>query len=522
MSNLKELYQLLRADGIKIDTIELAESLWLSKYISKTEILSSSTNNNFITDTKEEDEDTSKPTDDTPPPPITSKVKQLKQKKREDAPLHPVSDSDNKNSLPFRTPLVRKLYKDNDLIFAFRHFRQKIASLKETKLDEEKIADYIAKTDIFRPFYKKSYEKRFRVLFIVDSSESMKIWESMIDEFVKNVKNYHIFKEVMVCYLSTDSEEPQFFRKKGLTSSLNDRWYRHIDSNTIAFMFSDMMSKSWSSGVLLQQITLWQKHFPFAVVQMLPQRLWNGTKLIDASMGKMSSRKKFALNGQIVSRAEEILSREEEELPELVKIPLLNFNPSSIEAYGKIMRSLPNNRIEGALFEAEDFRGEYQLEKENNELDAEQRLRGFYKYASGEAKELLELLAVVPLSLPIVKLVQQKLLPQSTQEHLSEVFMSSIVDKEQKVDGFYKFSKYEDEEKGVREELIKKIGAKKAFQTIVKLSEVIQKQGGIFDFLAFVVDPASLKRSDEFSEIDREFARISVALLREMGEQYRH
>ncbi len=521
MNNLKELYQLLKSDSIDIDAIELAESLWLSKYISKTEQFSSSDNNDgFNTDTKEKDEEILPPIDNTPPPPTNSKVKQLKEKKREDIPLHPISDNDNKNSLPFRTPLVRKLYKDNDLIFAFREFRQKIVSLKSTTLDEEKIADYIAKTDIFKPFYKKSYEKRFRVLFMVDSSESMKIWESLIEDFIKSVKNYHIFKEVMVCYISTDSQDPQLFKKKELTSSLNDRWYRHIDPNTIAFMFSDMMSKSWSSGVLLQQITLWQNHFPFAVVQMLPQRLWNGTKLIDASMGKMSSHKKFALNSQIVSRAEEILAREEEELPALVKIPLLNFNPNSIEAYGKIMRSLPNNRIEGALFEAEDFRGEYQLVKESSELNAEQRLRGFYKYASKKAKELLELLAVVPLSLPIVKLVQQKLLPQSTQEHLSEVFMSSIIDKEQKVDGFYQFSKYENEESGVREELIKKIGAKRAFQSIVKLSEVIQKQGGVFDFLAFVVDPDSLKQSDEFSEIDREFARISVAVLREMGGKY--
>ena len=31
-----------------------------------------------------------------------------------------------------------------------------------------------------------------------------------------------------------------------------------------------------------------------------------------------------------------------------------------------------------------------------------------------------------------------------------------------------------------------------------------------------------MKQSDEFSEIDREFARISVALLKQMGEQYRY
>lgn len=521
MENLKALSQLLRTDDIEIDAIELIESLWLSKYISKSkDTFLSDSDSNTNRESKEDDKENQKPIETTPSSPMPSKAKHLKEKKRKDIPLYPVSNGDSKNSLPFRTPLVRKLYKDSELIFSFREFRQKIISLKKSKLDEEKIADYIAKTDIFRPFYKKSYEKRFRILFMIDSSESMKIWESLIDVFIKNIKNYHIFKEVIVYYVSTNSEVPQFFKKKELISSLNKRWYRHHDSNTIAFMFSDMMSEAWSSGELLQQISYWQNHFPFAIVQMLPQRLWNGTKLIDASMGKMSSHKKFALNGQIASRAEEMLAREEEHLPELVKIPLLNFKPSSIEAYGKVMRSLPNNRIEGALFETEDFIGEYQFIQEKNELDAEQRLRSFYKYASGEAKALLELLAVVPLSLPIIKLVQQKLLPQSNQEHLSEVFMSRIIDKEQKVNGFYQFSKYENEKHGVREELIKKIGAKKAFETIVRLSEIIEKQEGVFDFLAFLVDPDSLKESDKFNEIDREFARISVAVLHEIGGKY--
>ena len=393
-------------------------------------------------------------------------------------------------------------------------------SLKKTTLDEEKIADYIAKTDIFRPFYKKSYEKRFSILCIVDSSESMKIWESLIDEFIKDVKNYHIFKEVKVYYLSSDLEAPKLFKKKDKNTILNPKWYRQFEQNTIAFIFSDMLSKSWSSGKLLDEIKLWQNYIPLSIIQMLPQRLWNGTKLIDASMGKMSHRKKFRRNKEIVSRVEEVLRYEEPSLENFIKIPILNFNESAIDAYGKVMRSLSNNRIDGALFEQEDFRGEYKLSIEDNNKDAITRLKGFYKYASTQAKELLELLAVVPLSLPIIKLVQKKLLPQSNQEHLSEIFMSSIIEKKQKVDGFYQFSKLENEQVGVREELIKKIGAKKVFQTIMKISEVIEKQGAVFDFLAYVVNPDSLKEGNEFSEIDREFTRVSVSVLREMGDKY--
>ena len=259
-----------------------------------------------------------------------------------------------------------------------------------------------------------------------------------------------------------------FLKKKEKTSKVNSKWYKHTESNTLAFMFSDMISKSWSSGKLLNDIVLWQKYFYFTIVQMLPQRLWNGTKLIDASIGKMRTRKQSTYNDQLLSRMEDILLSEEDICPELVKLPLLTFNESSIDAYGKVIRSLPNNRIEGALFEKEDFQGEYEFSKLDSNIGAEERLRHFYKYASTTSKELLELLAIVPLGLPIIKLVQQKLLPYSSQEHLSEIFVSSIIDKEQKVDGFYQFYKAENKEVGVREELIKKIGAKKPFRLLIR------------------------------------------------------
>lgn len=515
MNSLEELYQLLNADEIDIDAIELAESLWLSQYISKTEMTLIPDND---TNTKLDNNSSSIKNESSE---NTSEIKQTKQEKTKDAPLHPIGNECNKDSLPFRTPLVHRLYKDNDLIYAFRHFKQKIVSPEQSILDEEKIADYMAQTDIFSPFYKKSYEKRFNILFIVDVSESMKIWDSLIEEFIKDVKKYHIFKEVTTYYILTDNNTPDLFKKKKKTSRVNDKWYRNTEQNTLTFMLSDMVAKSWSSGKLLSDIMLWQQYVHFAIVQMLPQRLWNSTKLIDASIGKMSNHKKFSLNTKIQSRAEEILAAEGNSLPELVKIPLLNFDESSIDAYGRVMNSLLNNRIDGALFEREDFEGEYQFSNSNSDMSAEDRLRSFYKYASRISKDLLELLAVVPLSLSIIKLIQQELLPQSTQEHLSEVFTSGIIDKEQKVDGFYQFYKAENEQEGLREELIKKIGAKKAFQTIVKLSEVINKQGGVFDFLAYVIDPITLKKSNEFSELDREFARVSVSVLKEMGGQYK-
>jgi|GEM_PF-1087790 len=524
ISGLEQLYHSLKDDNIEIDAIELAEVLWLSKYINRVEVEEKlpkeEQSNSLDADPITINENSLETADSSPS--TTSKIKKRKQKKREDAPLYPINDQNNQQSLPFRTPLVRTLYRDNDMIYALRHFRQKRVSSTEDILDEEMTADYIAKTDIFQAFYKKSFEKKFQITFVVDLSTGMKIWETMIDDFIRDIIGYHIFREIKIYYMPTEAEEIRLFKKKDSTNTINRNWHKKETKESLTFILSDMTSKGWSSGRVLEEIMRWQKHSPISIIQMLPQRLWNGTKLLDASRGKMSSSKKFALNRDLYIKAEEILIEEEESPPQLLKIPILNFNEKSIDAYGMVMRSLPKNRISGAMFEKEDFKGEYHYSKEHQQLNAQERLRSFYKYAGSEAKRLLELLAVVPLSFPIIKLVQQKLLPHSSQEHLSEIFMSPIMDKEQKIDGFYQFYREPNRAEGVREELIAKIGAKEAFETIVELSKVINTHGGIFDFLAFVRTEGKIEGKTKFSEIDREFARISVSLLKQMGERYAH
>ncbi len=216
MKGIEELYKILIKSGIDADAIELAESLWLSKFIPKTKTKIDS----YIQKNIDKSSDILSPNEEI----ISSeekndfnkniiKGKKNSKQKLKDAPLYPTNNYQEENALPLRTPSVRKLYKDNNLIYSFRHFKQKIISTKQKILDEEKIAEYIIKTNSFKPFYKKSYEKRFNILFIVDISENMKIWENLIDNFIKDVRNYHIFKNVSVHYIFTDDKIPVIYKK---------------------------------------------------------------------------------------------------------------------------------------------------------------------------------------------------------------------------------------------------------------------------------------------------------------------
>lgn len=169
MKGIEELYKILIKSGIDADAIELAESLWLSKFIPKTKTKIDS----YIQKNIDKNSDILSPNEQK----ISSEEKNdlnnniIKGKKNskqtlKDAPLYPTNNYQKENTLPLRMPSIRKLYNDNNLIYSFRHFKQKIISTKQKILDEEKIAEYIIKTNSFKPFYKKSYEKRFNILFI--------------------------------------------------------------------------------------------------------------------------------------------------------------------------------------------------------------------------------------------------------------------------------------------------------------------------------------------------------------------
>jgi len=421
LKNLEQLYQILDAEGIQADATQLAEAIWLSKFTKTIQVVSATTPQEDSTQPIEEQpQEKPKEIDDTPP--IEDEKPQPKPKeksdktpqKAKDAPLYPSTNEDNQNSLPFRTPLLSAFSNDNTLIYALRHFRQKKIATHPNQLDEEKIADYLSSTKIFKPFYQKSYTKRFSLTLIIDSSPTMEIWESVIDDFIKSIQKYYIFNDIIIYYL-----DDKLYTTQDQTKKPNPHWYKHKSKDDLIWILSDMVSPTWEKGEILAHIAQWQKYALVAIIQMLPKRLWNATKLLDASIDKFQSTQKFSSNPKLYSRTEAILQHEED-VGEYFKIPIINFTQNSIDAYGSMMRLLSHSFVDGAIFENEDFEGEYHSSTTQSTKSLEQRLRNFYKYASTPAKELLELLAVVPLSIPIIKLVQQKLLPTAPKSTLAK------------------------------------------------------------------------------------------------------
>ncbi len=523
---LEEFYEVLRRENIELDEVELAEVVWLATQIDNQTQRQSSLSDmfrkrldnilshldfNFNFFNKKDEKNDEKEPISTPTTEISKRKKRHIKKRSNSAPLV-ASSSESQNTLSFRTPANNYLHKSSEWIHAFRHFKQKKELDNRDIFDEEKTADYIASSKIFVPQYKASYEKRFEAIFLVDISDSMEIWKELIDEFFKSIKSYGVFKSVTVYYLHSNSSF-ELYKAEEKRGKLNKNWYKNRENESLCFVLTDMLSQGWQSGVWLSSFEKWQSKFALSVVQMLPYHLWKGSILNRATVTKFEGEKVFGKNKYLKSRA-----RVRDVNEKILKLPLLNLDANSFDKYGKVFLAKGKQRIDGAVFK---LNKNYESKEKIKTVKTDaQRVEHFYRIASDEAIALAEYFSVIPLTFPVMKIVQEVLLPNSTQVHLSEVFMSGLIDKKHKQGDIYSFYNAENSEEGVREILLNLLGVSKAVETIVRISNYVSSSGGRFSFLAFLQDPNYLEKGGVSSEFDREFARISATLLEKMGGEY--
>ena len=521
---LEEFYLLFRADKIELDAVELAEIIWLAQQIEEHRYAQPSLAEMFqkrlddMIDSfkalfQKRDKVEKKERNNEEALVSNQKKKRTKRiaKSVESVPLvGRDGGSSNRLSLRVSTP---KSLESTAWRYALRHFKQKKPMADKTLFDEEKTADYIASHQLFIPQYRAKSEKRFEVVFIVDVSDSMEIWQELSDEFFKSIKNYGIFKNITLYYMHSNNNFT-LYKSKDKRVKVKKEWYKHLSTDTLCFVLTDMLSTSWYSGAWLSTFDKWQKHVALSVIQMLPYHLWRGTVINHAQLTKLEGHKAFGKNRYLKSKARFGNSDEK-----LLKLPILNLDVESFDQYGKVFLAKSKQRIDGAIFSVDEV---HELRKRSQKASKtdEERVEHFYRVSSEPAQQLAEYFSVIPLSFSVMKIVQKLFLKNSTQVHLSELFMSGLINKEAKEGTLYSFYKSDSKKEGVRDILLNLLGTSKAVDAIVKISNYVSMGEGAFNFLAFLQDPNYLESSNLSSEFDREFARISVALLEKMGGEY--
>ena len=525
-SDLVTLIQRLDRAEINWDAENIVDWLWLSRYVEGTTVK-----------TFEEpppppellppiptEHQLSTPTERTSPSPGVGLYSSASE--TETTTTQPAS-----KGIPFPTPTAPALRKTLAIARSMRPLMRKVDSYRQMVLDEDATAEQTAEQQFCMTVVKPDQERWLEIALVIEESASSFLWQETIRDFKQILERQGAFRSVVVWYLQTSSqgEVTLFAKRPTQVAKPQPRSPKElIDSSNrrLILLASDCISPAWRSAQLYNDyLQPWTERGLFAIVQMLPSHLWKRTALSAALSVQLSAWSPGMLNHRLLLR--EIPIGSDSDPKQGLKIPVVTLEPTYLEPWGRMVSGFGESWAMGVWFD-EGWQSLTPSEPSISPsvLTAEQLVQRFDTTASALAKRLAGLMSLVPVSLPIIYLLQETMLRDSTPLHMAEVFMSGLVqrDDETSLNGtdeshrtahkVYEFVPH------VRELLSSSVTAKTAEVVLNRVSQYIGNRLGksIYSFTALLMLEQELGE-DGGTEL-LQFAQITKQVLKRMGGGY--
>jgi WD40 repeat protein/putative methionine-R-sulfoxide reductase with GAF domain len=183
----------------------------------------------------------------------------------------------------------------------------------------------------------------------------------------------------------------------------------------------------WNGDEMARVLGDWSRRAPVAIMQLFSERSWPHTTL-----GPPSRQVRALFPGIVNAKLDIERKRWERRKADgsLIAIPIFSLEPESIARWAQTAMGMGVKGAPAIIFTSEgrgvDAEPEY---PEAKQLDPRTRVERFRMVASAEAFRLACYLAAVPLTLPIMRIVQQQVCPAPRVEHLAEVMASGLLER---------------------------------------------------------------------------------------------
>jgi len=506
---IEKLIQILNNIGLKPTAEEIADILWLASHLDAPQA-SETANAEAVSKPdicKSECKDKSGSPTSEPESAKTGVYASEFQKKE-------ISNA-GKGGLHIRIPGGLALPGQLAIERALRPLMRKVPSRNRFVLDEDATVRQIAETEIWMPIMRPEPSRWLDLIIVVDESPSMVIWQQTISELKALLERQGAFRNVRLQSVEASQKNP----KKLIDPS----------GQRLILVISDCVSEAWYDGSIAQMMTAWKNNSLIAVVQMLPYWLWERTGLDYAESVYLKAVSPGTVNAQLEIEQSEAWF---DETPKAgLPIPVITLEPFPMSLWAKSVAGMGNTWIPGVVLTpppVPPLKGEGSSPPALSGKGAgglgEEQYRIFRATATPIARRLAGYLAAVPLTLPIIHLVRQVMMPKTPQVYLAEVFLSGLI-KRQKTDDSLPSDmvRYEFIE-GVRDILISSNFISETVDVISKVCKEVsafidKNTGKPLDFQAMIADP-SLADQALFAKDRQPFAFISAHVLNRLGGKY--
>ncbi len=455
----------------------------------------------------------------------------------------PVPGARMRPAATIRLPAVTAIRNALEISRALRPLKREVPRSRDVVLAEDKTAALFGETGLIMPVWNPARERWLQADLVVDTSSSMAIWRRTAMELQVLLEHHGAFRNVRTWAIDGDAAAPCLVplrKRAGKRAAIPHSPAELADpaGRRAVLVLTDAVGGAWRDGTMLAHLLTWAQTCPLAIVQVLPRRLWSRTALrISPVTGRNlpTSRPLFRVRGTPRGPAASAVPTAASAVPPAAWVPVLHLSGEWLGPWAAMVAGISEKpasmfavplHAHGALTAGEPADGSGLSDSPSHGpsagLSAAGKLRAFEEVTSPQALELAGYLAAAPLTLPIMRLVQQAMLPGSGPDHLAEVFLSGLIVRDgggcaedDPDDVAYEFRD------GVREQLLARITQRDSLRVLDVLSRVsdsVARRFGNLDFQA-LADLAS-GGQDALPPESMPFARIAAEVLRGLGGAY--
>jgi formylglycine-generating enzyme required for sulfatase activity len=399
---------------------------------------------------------------------------------------------------------------------------QKVDSYTETELDEDATAEQTAERNFCITVERPAQERWLELALVIEESNSTFLWQETVRDLKRVLEHQGAFRSLTVWYLQTTGDSSRLLsHAPQMASEQPSRSPRELvaaSGRRLILLVSDCISAAWRQGEIQERfLSVWAEQNPVAIVQLLPDHLWSRTALSLGLEVQLGSPNRGVPNHRLQFQEWPIGS--ETQLGLGLKLPVVTLEPDAVKQWAQMM--VGNRWTPGIWFDPAWADAPPEPVVLSPELSAMQRVQRFLTTASRPAQQLAGYMALVPVSLPIIYLIQETMLPQSTALHVAEVFMSGLIKRvASDSDPATTRVRNYDFIAEVRPPLIHSLSKSEAEQVLDRVSQFIgEKQGRkIYTFTALLMLEQELGgiAGTEFQK----FATITRQAVQQLGGQY--
>jgi formylglycine-generating enzyme required for sulfatase activity len=295
-----------------------------------------------------------------------------------------------------------------------------------TILDEQATADRIADTGVWQPVLQPKQELWLEVALIFDQSPSMCLWGRFWQDLRQLLCRYGQFRDVRLWELQYQTPGTVNLCSRSGTCH-NPRELLTGDRRRLIVIVSDCVASPWHDGRMRDLIEIWAETLPTVLFQVFPEQLWHRTALARAIAVELQGQQPGLPSNGLIPTTRSYWDQERlQHIQAVVPIvPIVTIEPDSLSDLARVVAGNRQARISGIAWGASIATRSSTQSLVSQKRD---RVDTFLLTASPTARELAALLAAAPvITLPIVRLIQQAMLPESNSAHVAEVFMSGLL-----------------------------------------------------------------------------------------------